>query len=185
LLSFLLYGLVAESLPPPLAFVPSPSPSSPSSSSLSSSRPSLHSHPPAPASQWFEIKNISEGVASVEALPKEYRGLLVTAIAEAALTKKADAVNLTKDLLAQVAAKDVMAHDALVAAFEPIFKTLVDTAIDAPSAYAFAATLLVGIGATDDEVELLKGKMESEEGEEEVEYGRESFDGARKKVLAA
>ncbi|GAA5857089.1 hypothetical protein JCM9279_001952 [Rhodotorula babjevae] len=134
---------------------------------------------------WFEIKNISEGVASVEALPKEYRGLLVTAIAEAALTKKADAVNLTKDLFAQVAAKDVMTHDALVAAFEPIFKTLVDTAIDAPSAYAFAATLLVGIGATEDEVEALKGKMESEEGDEEVEYGRESFDGARKKVLAA
>ena len=136
-------------------------------------------------SQFYAVKNISEGVASVEALPKEYRPLLITAIAEAALTKKADAVNMARELFAQVAAKDVVAHDALVGSFEPIFRTLVDTAIDAPGAYGFAASLLLGAGVTADEVATLKGKMESEEGEEEVEYGRGNFDKAWEKAVAA
>ncbi|GAA5981089.1 hypothetical protein JCM10908_003980 [Rhodotorula pacifica] len=135
--------------------------------------------------EFYAVKNISEGVASVEALPKEFRSLLITAIAEAALTKKADAVNMARELFAQVAAKDVLAHDELVNSFEPIFKTLVDTAIDAPGAYGFAASLLLGAGVTAEEVETLKGKMESEEGEEEVEYGRGNFDKAWEKANTA
>jgi hypothetical protein len=98
------------------------------------------------------------------------------------LTKKADAVNLTKDLLSQVAAKDILSRDALVGAFEGVFKTLADVAIDAPGAWGFAATLLLGIEATAADLERLKGKMESEEGEEEVEFARESFDRAWQKA---
>lgn len=135
--------------------------------------------------QFYAVKNVAEGVASVEALPKEYRPLLITAIAEAALTKKADAVNIAKDMFTQVASKEIVAHDALIGAFEPLFKTLVDTAIDAPGAYGFACQLLMGISATADEIASLKGKMESEEGEEEVEYGRENFDKAWEKANAA
>ncbi|GAA6007557.1 uncharacterized protein JCM10292_003925 [Rhodotorula paludigena] len=135
--------------------------------------------------EWFEIKNITEGVASVEALPKEFRHLVIQFIAESALTRKADIVNLTKDLFSQIAAKELLSHDELVGAFEPVFKTLADTAIDAPGAHGFAASLLVGISATDEDIERLKGVMESDDGEEEVEYARESFTKAYIKVTAA
>lgn len=101
------------------------------------------------------------------------------------MTKKADAVNLTKDLLSQVAAKDVLSHDALIGAFEGVFKTLADVAIDAPGAWGFAATLLLGIEATEADLDRLKGKMESEEGEEEVEFAKESFDRAWQKATTA
>ncbi|GAA6025757.1 hypothetical protein JCM11491_000343 [Sporobolomyces phaffii] len=134
--------------------------------------------------EWFEIKNVSEGVASIEALPKEFRSLLVTRIAEAAILKKADAVNITRDLLKETAAKEVVSHAELLAAFEPVMKTLVDTAVDAPSAYGFTSSLLMGAGASKEEVEKLTEKMESEEGEEEVEYGKESFWKAYDKVAA-
>lgn len=132
--------------------------------------------------EWFEIKNVSEGVASVEALPKEYRGLLITRLIEAALVKKADAVNITRDLFKETAAKSIISHDDFLKAFEPVMKTLVDTAIDAPSAYTFSSSLLMGAGASKEEVEKLTEKMESEEGEEEVEYGKESFWKAYDKV---
>ncbi|GAA5898985.1 hypothetical protein JCM6882_004585 [Rhodosporidiobolus microsporus] len=135
--------------------------------------------------EFYEIKNLSEGVASVEALPKEYRSLLITRITEAALTKKADAVNLTRDLFKQIVAKEVISHDQIVAAFEPVMKTIVDTAIDAPGAYGFAATLMIGAGVTKEETEELKTKMESEEGEEEVAFGIESWDRAYAKVAEA
>ncbi|GAA6062870.1 hypothetical protein JCM10212_000792 [Sporobolomyces blumeae] len=134
--------------------------------------------------EWFEIKNVGEGVASVEALPKEYRSLLLTQIIEAALVKKADAVNSTRDLFKETAAKSVVSHDDFLKAFEPVMKTLVDTAIDAPGAYGFCSSLLMGAGATKEEVEKLTEKMESEEGEEEVEYGKESFWKAYDKVAA-
>ncbi|GAA5899101.1 uncharacterized protein JCM6883_005110 [Sporobolomyces salmoneus] len=132
--------------------------------------------------EWFEIKNVSEGVASIEALPKEFRPLLVTRIAEAAILKKADAVNITRDLLKETAAKGIVSHEKLLEAFEPVMKTLVDTAVDAPSAYSFTSSLLMGAGASKEEVEKLTEKMESEEGEEEVEYGKESFWKAYEKV---
>ncbi|GAA5983668.1 hypothetical protein JCM5350_000662 [Sporobolomyces pararoseus] len=134
--------------------------------------------------EWFEIKNVSEGVASIEALPKEYRSLLITRIAEAAILKKADAVNITRDLFKETAAKDIVSHDKFLEAFEPVMKTLVDTAVDAPSAYGFTSSLLMGAGASKEEVEKLTEKMESEEGEEEVEYGKESFWKAYDKVAA-
>lgn len=132
--------------------------------------------------EWFEIKNVSEGVASVEALPKEFRGLLITRLIEAALVKKADAVNITRDLFKETAAKSIISHEEFLKAFEPVMKTLVDTAIDAPSAYTFSSSLLMGAGASKEEVEKLTEKMESEEGEEEVEYGKESFWKAYDKV---
>ncbi|GAA6010220.1 hypothetical protein JCM10207_005673 [Rhodosporidiobolus poonsookiae] len=125
--------------------------------------------------EFFSVKNVLEGVASVEALPKEFRGILVSALADAALKKKADAVNLTKELFGQVVEKGIVAHDAMLAAFEPVFKTLVDTAMDAPSAYQYASILANGSGLSRDEIETLAQKMESEDGEEEAEDGREQF----------
>lgn len=110
--------------------------------------------------------------------------MLVTRIAEAAILKKADAVNITRDLFKETAAKSIVSHEEFLEAFEPLMKTLVDTAVDAPSAYGFTSSLLMGAGASKEEVEKLCEKMESEEGEEEVEYGKESFWKAYDKVAA-
>lgn len=118
-------------------------------------------------------------------MPKEYRHILITAIAESALTRKADLVNLTRDLFKAVAEKEVIAHDQFLVAFEPLFKTIVDTAIDAPGAYGFLSSLLLGAGVSKEETDQLATKMESEEGEEEVEYGKEAFFKAYEKVVAA
>lgn len=118
-------------------------------------------------------------------MPKEYRHLLITAIAESALTRKADLVNLTRDLFKAVAEKNVLTHEQFISSFEPLFKTIVDTAIDAPGAYGFLSSLLLGAGISKEETDELATKMESEEGEEEVEYGKEAFFKAYEKIVAA
>ncbi|KAI5476427.1 translation initiation factor eIF-4F [Pseudohyphozyma bogoriensis] len=123
--------------------------------------------------EFFSVKSVSEGVASVEALPAEYRGILIQALADAALQKKADDVGLVRQLYAEVVAKDIVSHAGVLEALTPVFKTLIDIAVDVPSAYTFASTLALGAGASRAEVEELSTKMESEEEEEEeVEYGR-------------
>lgn len=83
------------------------------------------------------MKNIAEGIASVEALPAEYRSLLVTALASAAIEKKADDVNLARQLFAEIAAKKVVSHAHMIQALTAPIKTLVDVAVDAPGAYNF------------------------------------------------
>ncbi|BGP12242.1 hypothetical protein JCM10213v2_000155 [Rhodosporidiobolus nylandii] len=135
--------------------------------------------------EFAEIKNIAEGVASVEALPKEYRPLLITALAEAFILKKADAVALCRTLFEKVVEQDLVPHDKMVSAFEPVFKTLIDVAMDAPGAYTFTTQLLLGAGVSREETETLMNAMTSEDGEEEVEFGKESYLKSYLKVVSA
>ncbi|KAM0748522.1 hypothetical protein T439DRAFT_358407 [Meredithblackwellia eburnea MCA 4105] len=125
--------------------------------------------------EFFSVKSISEGLASIEALPAEYRSFLITALSNSALDKKPADVNITRHLFSEVVAKSVVPHAGLLEAFEAPIKTLVDVAIDVPNAYNFMAQLLAGAGISRDEVEELSKKMESEEGEEEVEFGQKQL----------
>lgn len=147
--------------------------------------------------QFFSVKSIPEGVASVEALPAEYRGFLVTALADAAVQKKADDVNLTRSLFAEIGNKNVITHAVMLASLTSLVIQLVDLSIDVPSVYTFAvrsfpsivlrfsrsqacfitqSQLLAGAGATTEEVEALALKMASEDEEEEdVARGRVSL----------
>ena len=135
--------------------------------------------------EFFSVKNLAEGVASVEALPKEYRAYLIIALGDAAMDKKADDVNLTRQLYAEILSKKVVSHETMLESLTPMVKTLVDLAVDVPSAYTFATQLLLGAGASREEMVELSTKMASEdEEEEEVEMGRESLLAAFDKLTA-
>ncbi|KAK4698328.1 translation initiation factor 4G, partial [Phenoliferia sp. Uapishka_3] len=132
--------------------------------------------------EFFAVKSISEGIASVEALPVEYRTYLITALSIAALDKKADEVNITRQLFAEVVVKSAVSHAHLLEALAVPIKTLIDIAVDQPSAYSFMAQLLVGAGVSQDELKELSLKMESEEDEDEVERGQGLLLGAFDKL---
>ncbi|KAK4052214.1 hypothetical protein OIO90_004436 [Microbotryomycetes sp. JL221] len=134
--------------------------------------------------EFFAVKNVQEGVLSIEALPAEYRGFLIKSLADAALEKKDDDVNVTRTLFAEAITKDIMSHEAMIDALRPVINGIVDIAIDVPNAYKFACQLLLGVGVSRAELEDMAKTMESEEGEEEVEYGRESLLAAYDKLNA-
>lgn len=88
--------------------------------------------------QFFAVKNISEGVESVKALPAEYRSFLISALVDAAVNKKADDVNLTRQLFVAVVAKEVVTHAVMLKSLEPLMKMMIDYAVDVPGLYGFA-----------------------------------------------
>lgn len=91
--------------------------------------------------QFFSVKSISEGVESVKALPVEYRGILIRALADAAVDKKADDVNLTRTLFSEVGDKEIVSHKVLLESLAPLVTGLIDLAVDVPSVYTFAVSL--------------------------------------------
>lgn len=125
------------------------------------------------------MKSLSEGIASVEALPVEYRGILVAAFAEAVMQLKADQVSLTRSLFAAVAAKNIVSHSVFVSSLTPLMVGVIDIAVDVPSAFNFASLLLLGAGLKREEVEVLSNKMTSDEEDEET------VDEARIKMMVA
>ena len=94
--------------------------------------------------QFFSVKNVSEGVLSIEALPAEHRAFLIKSLADAALEKKADDVNVTRTLFAETISKDIVSHDAMIDALRPTVNGLVDIAIDVPNAYTYAVSSGLG-----------------------------------------
>ncbi|KAM0793777.1 hypothetical protein ACM66B_001195 [Microbotryomycetes sp. NB124-2] len=134
--------------------------------------------------EFFSVKNVSEGVLSIEALPAEYRGFLIKSLADAALVKKADDVDVTKTLFAETISKNIVSKTVVIDALRPTINGIVDVAIDVPNAYKFACQLLLGAGVDRSELEDMAKTMESEEGEEEVEYGREQLLAAYDKLVA-
>ncbi|KAK4050382.1 hypothetical protein OIV83_003451 [Microbotryomycetes sp. JL201] len=134
--------------------------------------------------EFFSVKNVQEGVLSIEALPAEHRPFLIKSLADAALDKKDDDVNVTRSLFAEAVSKSIISHDGLINALRPTINGIVDVAVDVPNAYKFACQLLLGAGASRAELEDMAKTMESDEGEEEVEYGREQLLAAFDKLAA-
>lgn len=118
--------------------------------------------------QFFSVKSLAEGLSSVEALPVEYRGILITAFVDAAMDLKADQVSLTRQLFAAVATKSIVSHGVFLKSLTPLIVGIVDLAVDIPSAYTFAVQLLIGAGITQEETVALSKLMESEEEDEET-----------------
>ncbi|ORY90100.1 armadillo-type protein [Leucosporidium creatinivorum] len=90
--------------------------------------------------EFFSVKSISEGVESIKALPVEYRGILIRALADAAVDKKADDVNLTRTLFSEVSDKSIVPHAVMLESLAPLVKGLIDLAVDVPSVYTFAVS---------------------------------------------
>lgn len=134
-------------------------------------------------SQFFSVKSLAEGISSVEALPVEYRGILVAAFADAAMDSKANAVALLRSLFTAVVTKELVQHSVFLTSLTPLVVGLIDLAVDVPNAYNFASLLLVGAGITRDEAAELSVIMTSEdEDDETIEEARVKFLAAFDKV---
>ncbi|SCV68090.1 BQ2448_211 [Microbotryum intermedium] len=134
--------------------------------------------------EFFSVKSIAEGTASVEALPSEYRGILIAALADAAVDKKADDVNITRQLFSDVSTKNIVRHQVMLDSLHSLVTGLIDLSVDVPNIYTFAASLLMGAQATREEVETMAQSMLSEEDddEEELERGRQQLYAAFEKA---
>ncbi|KDE02369.1 hypothetical protein MVLG_07071 [Microbotryum lychnidis-dioicae p1A1 Lamole] len=134
--------------------------------------------------EFFSVKNIAEGTASVEALPSEYRGILIAAFADAAVDKKADDVNITRQLFSDLSTKNTVRHQVMLDSLQTLVTGLIDLSVDVPNIYTFAASLLMGAQATREEVETMAQSMISEEDddEEELERGRQQLYAAFEKA---
>ena len=112
--------------------------------------------------EFLAIRDIGEGVASIEALGEEHRAKFVDALAAAVLDKKQDSVDAASDLLAALAERHIVSEAQLVDGFRPQVTILDDTSMDAPSAYSFMAQLLVRSGLARAQIEALADGMEGE-----------------------
>ncbi|WFD21042.1 hypothetical protein MCAP1_003297 [Malassezia caprae] len=112
--------------------------------------------------EFLAIRDISEGVQSIEALPAEHRATFVDQLVAAVLDKKQDSVDDAGRLLAQLVEKQVLNEQQLMEGFQPQVTILDDTSMDAPSAYGFMAQLLVQSTLPRAQIEQLADKMEGE-----------------------
>ncbi|KOS14351.1 tif4631-mrna cap-binding protein [Malassezia pachydermatis] len=112
--------------------------------------------------EFLAIRDLNEGVQSIEALPADHRAKFVDALVAAVLDKKQDSVDDAGRLLAALVEKGVLDEAALVDGFKPQVTILDDTSMDAPSAYSFMAQLLVASTLSREKIESLADGMEGE-----------------------
>ena len=112
--------------------------------------------------EYLAIRDLNEGVQSIEALPAEHRASFVDQLVAAVLDKKQDSVDDAGRLLAQLVEKQVLDEQQLMDGFQPQVTILDDTSMDAPSAYGFMAQLLVQSTLPRARIEQLADKMEGE-----------------------
>ncbi|WFD28557.1 hypothetical protein MNAN1_003570 [Malassezia nana] len=112
--------------------------------------------------EFLAIRDLNEGVQSIEALPAEHRASFVDQLVSAVLDKKQDSVDAAGQLLAQLVEKQVLTEQQLLDGFQPQVTILDDTSMDAPSAYGFMAQLLVQSTLPRAQIEQLADKMEGE-----------------------
>ncbi|PKI85858.1 hypothetical protein MVES1_000199 [Malassezia vespertilionis] len=112
--------------------------------------------------EYLAIRDVGEGVQSIESLPSEHRAAFVDALVSAVLDKKEEHVTDAGRLLAALSERQIISEAALVEGFKPQLVYLDDTSMDAPSAYSFMAHLLVDAGIPRAQIEKLGESMEGE-----------------------
>ena len=112
--------------------------------------------------EYLAIRDLSEGVQSIQALPQQHRAKFVDALAAAVLDKKQDSVDAAGKLLAALREQSVVSTEELAQGFKEQVTMLDDTSMDAPSAYSFMAQLLVDSGLPRDRIEALANDMQGE-----------------------
>lgn len=112
--------------------------------------------------EYLAIRDLNEGVQSIEALPEKHRALFVDALVAAVLDKKPDTVQDAGKLLKTLRERSVLTEEMLLEGFKPQLTYLDDTSMDAPSAYSFMAQLLVDAELTRDQIATLGDVMEGE-----------------------
>ena len=112
--------------------------------------------------EYLAIRDLSEGVQSIQALPQQHRAKFVDALAAAVLDKKQDSVDAAGKLLGALREQSVVSTEELAQGFKEQVTMLDDTSMDAPSAYSFMAQLLVDSGLPRDRIEALANDMQGE-----------------------
>ena len=112
--------------------------------------------------EYLAIRDVDEGVQSIEALPAEHHAAFVDTLTANVLDKKQQDVDDAVTLLCALLERSVLSQETLVAGFRDQVTMLDDTSMDAPSAYPFMATLLVDSGVPKDQIESLADGMEGE-----------------------
>ena len=93
--------------------------------------------------EYLEIRDLNEGIQSIEALEAKHRPSFVDALVTSVLDKKQDSVDAACHLLQALAERSLLDESMLMEGFKPQVTILDDTSMDAPSAYGFMAQLLV------------------------------------------
>ncbi|WFD34925.1 hypothetical protein MCUN1_001771 [Malassezia cuniculi] len=112
--------------------------------------------------EYLAIRDIEEGVQSIEALAPEHHAAFVDALIANVLDKKQQEVDDAVQLLNALVERNIVSQEALVAGFKDQVTILDDTSMDAPSAYSFMAILLVDSGLSKEQIETLADGMEGE-----------------------
>ena len=112
--------------------------------------------------EYLAIRDINEGVQSIEALPEQYRTSFVEALVAAVLDKKQDNVDDAAKLLGSLREQNLVTVDTLHDGFKEQVTYLDDTSMDAPSAYSYMAQLLVRSGLPREKIDSLADGMQGE-----------------------
>ena len=112
--------------------------------------------------EYLAIRDLSEGVQSIELLPSKHRAAFVDALVTTVLDKKQENVDDACKLLHALAERSLIDESMLVDGFKPQVTILDDTSMDAPSAYGFMAQLLVKSTLSREKIEALADGMEGE-----------------------
>ena len=112
--------------------------------------------------EYLEIRDLNEGIQSIEALAAKHRPSFVDALVTSVLDKKQDSVDAACNLLQALAERSLLDESMLIEGFKPQVTILDDTSMDAPSAYGFMAQLLVQSTLAQAKIEQLADGMEGE-----------------------
>ncbi|WFD41033.1 uncharacterized protein MJAP1_004024 [Malassezia japonica] len=112
--------------------------------------------------EYLAIRDIEEGVQSIEALPEKNRASFVDALIAAVLDKKQDQVEDAGKLLGTLRERSVLDETMLSEGFKAQLTYLDDTSMDAPSAYSFMAQLLVAAQFGREQIDSMGEVMEGE-----------------------
>jgi len=91
--------------------------------------------------ELFQIRDLTEGIASFESLPGDYRHLLVDKLVSKMDAKEFD-VSFIEKLFARVVGAGACGEESFEQGFAPTMESLDDISVDVPTAYAVMARLL-------------------------------------------
>ncbi|WFD00206.1 hypothetical protein MYAM1_002954 [Malassezia yamatoensis] len=112
--------------------------------------------------EYLAIRDVEEGVQSIQALDTQHRSKFVDALVAAVLDKKPDVVQDAGKLLKTLRERDVLTEEQTLEGFKPQLTYLDDTSMDAPSAYSFMAQLLVDANFSREQIDPLADVIEGE-----------------------
>ncbi|GAA96446.1 hypothetical protein E5Q_03114 [Mixia osmundae IAM 14324] len=131
--------------------------------------------------EFFTVKDVSEGVQSMQLVEERFRHIFMSSLLSAGLEKKQSDVDILCELVEQLAEEADINIDWQRSFAGPIIG-LPDVMVDAPKAATHMANLLAAAGLSEDDVKALSAQMASED--EDVQDAQEKLIQAFAKSIA-